>query len=139
VAILQALQGQLATQGVKASIVNNAVTAWVNFNAQGEMNTEVLEFANPDPAQMLQWYVPGQYYDNWTKVDDPALTRALEAGQSSTDNATRVADYLTAQKIIMNEAYEIPFHVNEDLLTYSSSVSGIEYEGGGDTFFYQAH
>jgi hypothetical protein len=28
--------------------------------------------------------------------------------------------------------------VNDDLLTYSSSVSGIEYEGGGDDFFYQA-
>jgi hypothetical protein len=50
-----------------------------------------------------------------------------------------VADYLQAQKIIMNKAYEIPFHVNEDLLTYASSISGIEYEGGGDVFFYQAH
>jgi peptide/nickel transport system substrate-binding protein len=139
VAILQAVQGQLATQGVKASIASNAVTAWVNFNAQGLMNTEVLEFANPDPAQMLQWYVPGQYYDNWTKVNDPALTKALEAGQSTTSDSARVSDYLAAQKIIMNEAYEIPFHVNEDLLTYASSISGIEYEGGGDTFFYQAH
>ena len=31
-----------------------------------------------------------------------------------------MTDYLAAQKIIMNEAYEIPFHVNEDLLTFSS-------------------
>ena len=50
-----------------------------------------------------------------------------------------MSDYLAAQKIIMNEAYEIPFHVNEDLLTSASTVSGIEYEGGGDVFFYQAH
>jgi peptide/nickel transport system substrate-binding protein len=139
VAILQALQGQLATQGIKASIASNAVTAWVNFNAKGQMNSTVLEFANPDPAQMLQWYVPGQYYDNWTKVNDPALTKALQAGQATTSDSARVADYLAAQKIIMNKAYEIPFHVNEDLLTYASSVSGIEYEGGGDAFFYQAH
>jgi peptide/nickel transport system substrate-binding protein len=139
VAILQALQAQLATQGVKATIASNAVTAWVNFNAQGLMNTEVLEFANPDPAQMLQWYVPGQYYDNWTKVSDPALTKALQAGQSTTSDSARVSDYLAAQKIIMSQAYEIPFHVNEDLLTYASSISGIEYEGGGDAFFYQAH
>jgi peptide/nickel transport system substrate-binding protein len=138
VAILQALQGQLATQGIKASIASNAVTAWVNFNAEGKMNSTVLEFANPDPAQMLQWYVPGQYYENWTKVNDPALTKALQAGQSTTSDTARVSDYLAAQKIIMNQAYEIPFHVNEDLLTYASSVSGIEYEGGGDAFFYQA-
>jgi peptide/nickel transport system substrate-binding protein len=137
VAILQALQGQLATQGIKASIASNAVTAWVNFNAEGKMNSTVLEFANPDPAQMLQWYVPGQYYENWTKVNDPALTKALQAGQSTTSDTARVSDYLAAQKIIMNQAYEIPFHVNEDLLTYASSVSGIEYEGGGDAFFYQ--
>ena len=102
-------------------------------------NSTVLEFANPDPAQMLQWYVPGQYYDNWTKVNNPALTKALSAGQS-TDLGLGPGERLpAAQKIIMSEAYEIPFHVNEDLLTYSSSVSGIEYEGGGDAFFYQAH
>jgi peptide/nickel transport system substrate-binding protein len=139
VQILEAVQGQLASQGIKASIASNAVTAWVNFNAAGDMNSTVLEFANPDPAQMLQWYGPGQYYDKWTKVNDPALTKALEAGQSTTSNSARVSDYLAAQKIIMNQAYEIPFHVNEDLLTYASSVSGIEYEGGGDAFFYQAH
>jgi peptide/nickel transport system substrate-binding protein len=138
VQILEAVQGQLATQGIDASIVNNAVTAWVNVNAAGDMNSAVLEFANPDPAQMLQWYVPGQYYDNWTKVNNPALTKLLEAGQSATSNSVRESDYLAAQKIIMNQAYEIPFHVNDDLLTYASSVSGIEYEGGGDDFFYQA-
>jgi peptide/nickel transport system substrate-binding protein len=139
VTILQAVQGQLATQGIKASIASNGVTAWVNFNAAGSMNLTSLEFANPDPAQMLQWYVPGQYYDNWTKVSDPALTKALQAGQATTSSAEREADYLQAQKIIMSKAYEIPFHVNEDLLTYASSLSGIEYEGGGDAFFYQAH
>ena len=56
-----------------------------------------------------------------------------------TEPLARASDYLAAQKIIMAQAYEIPFHVNEDLLTYASSISGIEYEGGGDTFFYQAH
>ena len=137
--IMQAVQGQLATQGIKASISTNAVTAWINFNAAGEMNSTVLEFANPDPAQMLQWYGPGQYYEAWTKVNDPALTKLLEAGQSATSDSARVSDYVAAQKIIMNQAYEIPFHVNEDLLTYASSVSGIEYEGGGNVFFYQAH
>ena len=139
VQILEAVQAQLASQGVKVSIVTNEVTAWVNFNAAGEMNSTVLEFANPDPAQILQWYVPGQYYENWTKVNDPALTKLLEAGQSSTSSSARVSDYVAAQKIIMSQAYEIPVHVNDDLLTYASSISGIEYEGGGLDFFYQAH
>jgi peptide/nickel transport system substrate-binding protein len=137
--IMQAVQAQLTSQGVKATIVTNPVTPWENLNASGGMNLTVLEFANSDPAQMLQWYVPGQYFEQWTKVNNPALSKLLQAGQTATSQSARVTDYLAAQKIIMNEAYEIPFHVNEDLLSFSSSISGIEYEGGGNDFFYQAH
>jgi peptide/nickel transport system substrate-binding protein len=137
--IMQAVQSQLQSQGVKATIVTNTVTPWESFNASGGMSMTVLEFANADPAQMLEWYVPGQYFQTWTKVDNPALTKVLNAAQLTSSQSARVADYLQAQKIIMTEAYEIPFHVNEDLLTFSSKISGIEYEGGGDDFFYQAH
>jgi peptide/nickel transport system substrate-binding protein len=137
--IIQAVQGQLNSQGVKATIVTNPVTPWENLNASGGENLTVLEFANSDPAQILQWYVPGQYFQKWTKVNDPGLSKQLEAGQETTSTSARVQDYLAAQKIIMDQAYEIPFHVNEDLLTFAASVSGIEYEGGGNDFFYQAH
>jgi peptide/nickel transport system substrate-binding protein len=137
--IMQAVQGQLDSQGIKATIVTNPVTPWENLNASGGMSLTVLEFANADPAQMLEWYVPGQYFQKWTRVDNPALSRLLTAAQATTSASLRVADYLQAQKIIMTQAYEIPFHVNEDLLTFSSKISGIEYEGGGDDFFYQAH
>jgi peptide/nickel transport system substrate-binding protein len=137
--IMQAVQSQLQGQGIKASIVTNTVTPWENLNASGGMSLTVLEFANADPAQLLEWYVPGQYFQSWTKVDNPALSQVLNAAQLTTSQSVRVTDYLQAQKIIMTEAYEIPFHVNEDLLTFSSKISGIEYEGGGDDFFYQAH
>ena len=137
--ILQAVQSQLTSQGIKANIVTNPVTPWENLNASGGMSMTVLEFANSDPAQLLQWYVPGQYFQNWTKVNNPALSTLLNAGQSATSSAARSSDYIQAQKIIMSEAYEIPFHVNEDLLSFSSKISGIEYEGGGNDLFYQAH
>jgi ABC-type transport system substrate-binding protein len=88
---------------------------------------------------MLQWYVPGQYFEKWTKVDNPALSAVLDAGQAATSQSARIAYYLQAQKIVMNQAYEIPFHVNEDLLSFASTISGIEYEGGGNDFFYQVH
>jgi len=137
--MLQAVQAQLSTQGVKSTIVTNAVTPWESLNASGGENFTVLEFANYDPAQLLQWYVPGQYFATWTKVDNPALSRLLNAGQTATSSTARVSDYLAAQKIIMSDAYEIPMYMNEDLLSFSSQISGIEYEGGGDDFFYQAH
>ena len=35
---------------------------------------------------MLEWYVPGQYFDEWTKVNNPALTNVLEAGQTTTSS-----------------------------------------------------
>jgi peptide/nickel transport system substrate-binding protein len=137
--ILQAVQSQLASQGIKVTIVTNSVTPWESLNASGGMSLTVLEFANADPAQMLEWYVPGQYFQTWTKVNNPVLTKVLTAGQTTNSQSERAADYLQAQKIIMTEAYEIPFHVNEDLLSFSSKISGIEYEGGGLDFFYQAH
>ena len=135
--MLQAVQAQLTTQGVKSSIVTNAVTPWENLNASGGENFTVLEFANSDPAQLLQWYVPGQYFAKWTKVDNPALSKLLTAGQVATSSQARLSDYLAAQKIIMTDAYEIPMYKNEDLLSFASNISGIEYEGGGNDFFYQ--
>jgi peptide/nickel transport system substrate-binding protein len=137
--ILQAVQAQLSSEGVKSSIVTNPVTPWENLNASGGENLTVLEFANYDPSLMLDFFVPGQYFQTWTKVNDPALTSVLTAGQRTSSSSARVSDYIAAQKIIMNEAYEIPFHVNDDLLSFASNISGIEYEGGGTDFFYQAH
>ena len=137
--ILQAVQAQLQNQGIKASIVTNPVTPWENLNASGGENLTVLEFANADPSLMLDFYVPGQYFQAWTKVNNPQLTKLLTAGQQESSSSARANDYIGAQKIIMDEAYEIPFHVNDDLLSFASSISGIEYEGGGTDFFYQAH
>jgi peptide/nickel transport system substrate-binding protein len=136
--ILQAVQAQLATAGIKASIITEPVTPWENVNATGGMSMTVLEFANSDPAQLLQWFVPGQYFQKWTKVDDPALSTLLNEGETTTSPTQRLAIYGKAQNLIMQEAYEIPFNVNEDLLTMSSKVTGVEYEGGGNDFFYKA-
>lgn len=136
--ILQAVQAQLQSQGIKASIVTNPVTPWENLNASGGENLTVLQFANSDPSLMLDFFVPGQYFQTWTKVDNASLTKWLQAGQTAGSTSARVADYDQAEEILMSQAYEIPFHINDDLLTFSSQIKGIEYEGGGDDFFYQA-
>jgi peptide/nickel transport system substrate-binding protein len=139
VPLQEAIQGQLASQGIKATIVTNAVTAWDNYNTQGKQNSDISQFAQPDPSELYEWYGPGQYFDgNRTRVNNPALTKLLVAGQSTSSNSARASDYVAAQKIIMSQAYEIPMHVNDDLLTSASSLTGIEYEGGGNVFFYQA-
>ena len=136
--ILEAVQAQLQSQGIKATIVTNPVTPWEALNASGGENLTVLQFANSDPSLMYDFFVPGEYFQTWTKVSNPALTQALQAGQTAGSSAARVTDYDQAEETLMSQAYEIPFHVNQDLLTFSSQIKGIEYEGGGDDFFYQA-
>ena len=104
-----------------------------------QMSLTVLEFANSDPAQMLQWYVPGQYFQNWTKVNNPALSKLLNDGQTATSRAPGRSTTWPPRRSSCTQAYEIPFHVERGPADLRQHVSGIEYEGGGDDFFYQAH
>jgi peptide/nickel transport system substrate-binding protein len=135
--ILQAVQSQLRTAGLEVTIVTETAIPWENVNATSGENLTVLEFASNDPAMLLEFDVPGQYFDSWTKINIPALTKLLEDGQSTTVTAQRVTDYDQAQELIMKDALEIPFDINDDLLTMSSKVSGVTYEGGGNDFFYE--
>jgi peptide/nickel transport system substrate-binding protein len=136
--MLQAVQSQLSTAGIKSTIVTEALVAYESTIAANGANAYFAEYANPDPAQLLQFYVPGNYFDTWTHVNNSALTKLLESGQVTSSSAQRAVIYAKVQQIIMQEAYEIPFHLNNDLLTMSSKVTGVEYEGGGYDFFYQA-
>lgn len=136
--ILEAVQSQLSQAGIVATIVTDPVTPWISLLAAGNYNLTVLEYAAPDPSMLSQFFVPGDYYDTWTKVNVPTLTHVLNAAQAEPVASTRDRLYAQAQEIIMNDALEIPFHVNQDLLTMSSKVTGVSYEGGGDDFFYGA-
>lgn len=137
-AILESVQSQLAAHGIKASIVSNPVTPWIDLNASGGMNLTALQFSNTDSGLMYSWYVPGQSFQKWIGVNNPDLTKLLKRGQVATDKSVREKAYIDAQNIIMEEAYEIPLHVNQDLVTFTSNISGISYEGSGTISFYQA-
>lgn len=136
--ILQAVQGELQQQGINATILTNPVTTWDQVNASGGMNLTVLQFVGSDSYLMGQWYIPGQYYNNWTKVtDDAALASTLQKAQSVTDRSTRASLYEQAQQMILQNTYEIPIQVNETLITGAKKVHGMSYSGGGFLSFYQ--
>lgn len=136
--ILQAVQAELQQAGMNVTMLSNPVTTWTNVNAAGGMNMTVLQFVGTDSYLIGQWYIPGQYYNNWTKVSgDPALVSALQKAQSITDRSQRAQLYQQAQQMILAQTYEIPIQVNQTLITGEKKVHGMTYNGGGYLSFYQ--
>lgn len=55
----------------------------------------------------------------------------LHEAQQVVDPAKRVPLYDQAQKIIMDEAVEMPIHQNIDLVMTSKKLTGLTWSGGG--------
>ncbi|MCU1492880.1 MAG: Peptide/nickel transport system substrate-binding protein [Acidimicrobiaceae bacterium] len=134
--LAQAIQSSLAANGMKASVVQEAVPAWLATNAAGQMSLTPLQYIATDPDALHLWFLPKQYY-NWSKFTNSQLTGLIQKGQI-TSGAGRLAIYDQAQKIIMQQAVEMPIHENEDLLLLSKSLRGVSYSGGGFEYFYTA-
>lgn len=137
--ILEAVQAQLQQAGMTVTIMNNPVTTWQSVNDAGGMNLTVLQFVGSDSSLIAQWFVPGDHYQNWTKVTGaPQLVSVLNQAQSITDRTQRAKLYEQAQQMILAETYTIPIQVNETLITAKATVKGMTYNGGGYLDLYQA-
>lgn len=135
--VAQAIQNYLQKIGMHAVIANNAVPAWLAANIKGTESIAPLEYIAVDPDALHLWFLPGQYY-NWSHYTNPTLTSLILQGQRETDSAKRLTIYAQAQKIIMDEALEMPIHENVDLLMASKKLTGVTYSGGGFETFYAA-
>jgi peptide/nickel transport system substrate-binding protein len=72
----------------------------------------------------------------WTNFVNADLDKALEDGDTQTDEAIRKQDYITAQNIIMENALVLPmFTVNTTYLT-APSVQGFTFDLEGYPFIY---
>jgi peptide/nickel transport system substrate-binding protein len=78
--------------------------------------------------------LPDQYF-NWSHYTNPDLTKLLTEGQQETDPDKRIEIYKAAQKIIMDQAVEMPLHLNIDLVMTSKDLTGVTWEGGGFEYF----
>jgi peptide/nickel transport system substrate-binding protein len=132
--LAQAIQGYLRKFGMDASVQQLAVPAWLAANIKGEINMTPLQFVDVDPDGLHFWFLPGQYF-NWSHYTNPDLTRLLTEGQQVTDPAKRIEIYKAAQKIIMEQAVEMPLHMNIDLVMTSKNLTGLTWEGGGFEYF----
>ncbi len=122
--IAQAIQGYLRKAGMDAQVQQLATPAWLAANIKGDMSLTPLQYIGVDPDALHLWYLPGQYF-NWSHYTDPKLTALITQGQQETDPAKRTAIYQAIQKIIMDQAIEMPIHDNVDLVMTSKRLTGV--------------
>ncbi|MFZ0214426.1 MAG: ABC transporter substrate-binding protein [Candidatus Dormiibacterota bacterium] len=135
-ALAQAIQGDLQQIGMKVSIVQQGLPAWLASNLQGTFNLTALQYVAVDPDALHFWFLPGQYY-NWSHYTNAQLTNLIQQGQVESNTAKRMQLYKQAQDIVMAQALELPLRENDALDLVSNQVSGLSYSGGGFEQFYQ--
>ena len=132
--LAQAIQGYLRKAGMDASVQMLATPAWLAANLKGDMDLTPLQYIAVDPDALRLWFTPDQYF-NWSHFTDPALTKLIADGQQELDPAKRLTLYAQAQKIIMDQAIELPIRQNIDLVMTSKKLTGLSYSGGGFEYF----
>jgi peptide/nickel transport system substrate-binding protein len=132
--IAQAIQGYLRKVGMDAKVQQLAVPAWLAANIKGNMSLTPLQYIAVDPDALHLWFLPDQYF-NWSHFTDPTLTKLIIQGQQEEDPQRRTAIYRDAQKIIMDQAIDMPIHENVDLVMTSKKLTGMTYSGGGFEYF----
>ena len=132
--LAQAIQGYLRKAGMDAGVELMATPAWLASNIKAETNITPLQYIGVDPDALRLWFTPDQYF-NWSHFTDPALTKAILDGQTELDPAKRLALYAQAQKIIMDQALELPIRQNIDLILTKKSLTGLTWSGGGFEYF----
>ncbi|MGI4801762.1 MAG: ABC transporter substrate-binding protein [Janthinobacterium lividum] len=129
-----AIQGYLRKVGIDASVEQMATPAWLAANINGQSSMAPCQYIAVDPDALRLWFTPDQYF-NWSHFTDPALTKLLADGQQELDPAKRLPIYAQAQKIIMDNAIELPIRQNIDLVMTTKKLTGLTYSGGGFEYF----
>ena len=132
--LAQAIQGYLRKAGMDASVQQMAGPAWLAANIKGDSSMAPCQYIGVDPDAMHLWFLPDQYF-NWSHYTNPELTSLIVQGQQELDPAKRPAIYAQVQKIIMDNAVEMPIHQNIDLVMTTKNLNGLTWSGGGFEYF----
>ncbi len=132
--LAQAIQGYLRKAGMDATVTQLATPAWLAANINGDMSMTPLQYVGVDPDALHVWFLPGQYF-NWSHYADPKLAALIQQGQVESDAAKRLDIYKQVQQIIMDQAIEMPIHMNIDLVMTSRALTGLSWSGGGFEYF----
>lgn len=102
------LQAQLnAYENVNVTLSTVQATALYPTVAAGDFQAAAWANYGDDPDTAMYEYYHAGDRGNFTRIDDPALTEAFEAGRSSGDTEGRAAAYLEAQERIADLVPEV--------------------------------
>lgn len=131
--------GYLTKFGIKVTPVSIAGTAWEASNTNGNYNmTGPLQFSDIDPDLLRVMLTPGQYFD-WGRYNNPTVTKLLNQGKSTPNGPKRLKIYYKAEKIVEQDAWNLPIRLDENLDMMSSKLKGVHDDYGGVPNYYTAY
>jgi peptide/nickel transport system substrate-binding protein len=133
------LIGYLAEAGIEVGYRSMDDNAAYNELLAGNYSLVYMYWTRPDPSP-LRYLFHSEGINGagsaWTNYVNADLDAALADADINTDEATRRADYVTAQNIIMENALALPmFTVNTSYLT-APSVQGFGFDLEGYPWVY---
>lgn len=131
--------GYLTKFGIKVNSVAIAGTAWEASNTNGTFNmTGPLQFSDTDADLLYLMLGPGQYF-NWARYNNPAVTKLLLEGRKTPNGPKRLKIYYRAEKMIEQDAWNLPIRQNIWLDMTSSKLKGVHVDWGGVPNYYTAY
>ena len=130
VAILQAVQAQLADVGIKADVNALEATALIDkVVVSGDYQASIfLLWSSPTPDQGYAFIATKANPDglslNYTRFDDPGLVSALDSFRSTTDVAKQKEDMATLQKEMATNRQMIFLFHSPTVFAYTKNVHG---------------
>jgi len=129
------IAGYLNKEGMVATVEQVGAAAWTADCVKGVENMTPLWLTNTDPELLQLLFSPGQFF-NFSKFNDPTVTKLLNQAETDTNPAGRLKVYDKIQTILMDQAVMLPERLNEDLILLSSKVKGVIVGFGGNPFYY---
>jgi peptide/nickel transport system substrate-binding protein len=130
------IAGYLEKAGMVVKIEQLGASVWTADCLKGTENLTPLWLTNTDPELLQLLYSPGQFF-NFSKYDNPTVTKLLDEAEVDTNPTGRLNLYDQVQTILMDQAVMLPERLNEDLILLSKSVKGVIDYFGGNPYYYK--
>lgn len=138
--IAQGIQAQAKQVGIKLDYTPTDAGTFGKKYSQGNLDMYTSSFVRAEPDILRLFFTTGQSSSkgggNIMGVTVPELDHWLNDAETSSDQATRINDYVQAQKYITAHALALPTYVPADLVGYTTKVHGLTFEPNAYPLFY---
>jgi len=118
---------ELQAVGFSCKMIEGTHPQRTEFGKSGKYHMVGIAQEQYDPSFLTLWFHSSQVDAfNFAKVQNPELDAVLERADAAMDPAEREAAVFEAQKIIMDNAYVLPFHAPYQMFITTSNVVGLK-------------